>query len=94
MSTTPPIAMVEQPIATAGLRRGRGNRTTKIRGYRAGFWVYAGLAVVIISAVFPLLLVVPDRLGRRLDDQRPRHVVDPRRQLPRQRRSRSSTTRR
>jgi cellobiose transport system permease protein len=53
MSTTPPIAMVEQPVATAALRRGRGNRTTKIRGYRAGFWVYAGLAVVIISAVFP-----------------------------------------
>ncbi|WP_194397092.1 carbohydrate ABC transporter permease [Microbacterium atlanticum] len=55
MSTTPPIAMVEQPIATAGLGRGRNrsSRTTKIRGYRAGFWVYAGLGVVILSAVFP-----------------------------------------
>lgn len=55
MSTTPPIAMVEEPIATAGLGRGRGrdDRTTKIRGFRAGFWVYAGLAVVVLSAVFP-----------------------------------------
>ncbi|WP_194410182.1 carbohydrate ABC transporter permease [Microbacterium cremeum] len=55
MSTTPPIAMVEQPIATAGLGRGRGrgNKTTKIRGFRAGFWVYAGLGVVVLSAVFP-----------------------------------------
>lgn len=53
MSTTPPIAMVEQPIATAGLGGGRRFRTVKIRGYRAGFWTYAGLAVVIVSAVFP-----------------------------------------
>jgi cellobiose transport system permease protein len=45
--------MVEQPIATAGLRRGRGDRSVKIRGYRAGFWVYAGLALVLVSAVFP-----------------------------------------
>jgi cellobiose transport system permease protein len=53
MSTTPPLAMVEEPIATAGIGRGRANRTTKIRGFRAGFWVYAGLAVVVLSAVFP-----------------------------------------
>ena len=53
MSTTPPLAMVEEPIATAGLGRGRGNRTIRIRGFRAGFWVYAGLAVVVLSAVFP-----------------------------------------
>jgi cellobiose transport system permease protein len=53
MSTTPPIAMVEEPVATAGLGRGRRSTTTKIRGYRAGFWTYAGLAVVIISAIFP-----------------------------------------
>jgi len=44
---------VEQPVATAGLDRGRSSRTTKIRGYRAGFWVYAGLAVVVLAAVFP-----------------------------------------
>jgi cellobiose transport system permease protein len=54
MSTTPPIAMVEEPVATAGLGGGRHrNKTTKIRGFRAGFWVYAGLGVVVLSAVFP-----------------------------------------
>ncbi|KRB37081.1 carbohydrate ABC transporter permease [Microbacterium sp. Root180] len=54
MSTTPPIAMVEQTVATAGIAEGgRRNRTTKIRGYRAGFWVYVGLGVVLLSAVFP-----------------------------------------
>ncbi|NLP84975.1 carbohydrate ABC transporter permease [Microbacterium sp. CFH 90308] len=54
MSTTPPIAMVEEPVATAGLGGGRNrNKTTKIRGFRAGFWVYAGLGVVVLSAVFP-----------------------------------------
>ncbi len=55
MSTTPPIAMAEETVATAGIA-GNGRRsvkTTRIRGYRAGFWVYAGLAVVIIAAVFP-----------------------------------------
>ena len=29
-------------------------RTTRIRGNRAGFWVYAGLGVVLIASVFPL----------------------------------------
>ncbi|GAB2849232.1 carbohydrate ABC transporter permease [Microbacterium insulae] len=55
MSTTPPIAMVEEPVATAGVagRRGRRDRTTKIRGHRAGFWVYIGLGVVLLSAIFP-----------------------------------------
>lgn len=57
MSTTPPIAMVEQPITQSEISGGRGrrrsDRTTKIRGYRAGFWVYVGLGVVIVSAVFP-----------------------------------------
>ena len=56
MSTTPPIAMVEQTVATAGTPeedRNRRGRATRIRGYRAGFWVYAGLAVVLIAAVFP-----------------------------------------
>ena len=55
MSTTPPIAMVEAPIATAGLDDGgrRRSRPTRIRGFRPGFWVYASLAVVLIAAVFP-----------------------------------------
>jgi cellobiose transport system permease protein len=47
--STPPLAVVEENIPNA--RRSR--RTTKIRGVRAGFWVYAGLAVVALSAIFP-----------------------------------------
>jgi len=34
--------------------RTRGMRGTRIRGGRPGFWVYAGLAVVFVSAAFPL----------------------------------------
>lgn len=54
---TPPISTaaaaseserMPRPHAT----RGR-NRTTKIRGVRAGFWVYVGLGVVLIGALFP-----------------------------------------
>ena len=50
--TTPQLAIVEEGIPNASARR-RNQRTTKIRGVRAGFWVYAGLAVVAISAIFP-----------------------------------------
>jgi cellobiose transport system permease protein len=50
--TTPQFAIVEEGMPNAGARR-RNQRTTKIRGVRAGFWVYAGLAVVAISAIFP-----------------------------------------
>lgn len=51
ISTPPPLAIIEEGIPqTADRRR---NRTTKIRGHRAGFWVYAGLGVVLLSAVFP-----------------------------------------
>ncbi|WP_127818384.1 carbohydrate ABC transporter permease [Microbacterium sp. CPCC 204701] len=53
MSTTPPIAMAEQGIASPDEPGRRRDRTTKIRGYRAGFWVYAGLGVVVLAAVFP-----------------------------------------
>ncbi|WP_106815796.1 carbohydrate ABC transporter permease [Microbacterium timonense] len=49
--STPPLAVVEENIPNDANRRNR--RTTKIRGVRAGFWVYAGLAVVVISAIFP-----------------------------------------
>ncbi|GAA2980809.1 cellobiose transport system permease protein [Microbacterium terrae] len=52
MTAAPPLSLVEHE---APGRRGRHDRdrTTKIRGYRAGFWVYAGLGVVIVSAIFP-----------------------------------------
>jgi len=50
--STPPLAIVEEGIPNAGRRR-RGERTTKIRGVRAGTWVYIGLGVVIASAIFP-----------------------------------------
>jgi cellobiose transport system permease protein len=52
MTSTPPLAIVEQNIPNAA-RRSRGEKTTKIRGYRAGFWVYVGMGVVLLSAVFP-----------------------------------------
>ena len=51
MSTisTPPLAIVEENLP--GSRRSQ--RTVRIRGARPGFWVYAGLAAVAISAIFP-----------------------------------------
>jgi cellobiose transport system permease protein len=52
ISTPPPLATIEEGIPQEAARR-RNNRTTKIRGYRPGFWVYAGLGIVILSAVFP-----------------------------------------
>nr|BFF09493.1 carbohydrate ABC transporter permease [Microbacterium flavescens] len=52
ISTPPPLAIIEEGIPQDAARR-RNNRTTKIRGYRPGFWVYAGLGVVLLSAVFP-----------------------------------------
>lgn len=48
----PPLAIVEENIPNAARRR-RGERTTRIRGVRAGFWVYVGLGVVALSAIFP-----------------------------------------
>ena len=50
--TTPQLAIVEESIPNARQRR-RNMKTIRVRGVRAGFWVYAGLAVVTISAVFP-----------------------------------------
>lgn len=50
ISTPTPLAIVEESIPN-GSRDGR--RTTKIRGVRAGFWVYAGLGVVVVAALFP-----------------------------------------
>ena len=47
--STPPLAVVEENLPHA--RRSR--KTTKIRGVRAGFWVYVGLGVVVASAIFP-----------------------------------------
>jgi len=49
---TPPLATIEEGIPNAKDRR-RGERTTKIRGIRAGYWVYVGLGVVVVSAIFP-----------------------------------------
>ncbi|BDV29444.1 carbohydrate ABC transporter permease [Microbacterium terricola] len=53
LGTPTPLAIVEESIPNARQRR-RGARTTRIRGSRPGFWVYATLGVVFISAVFPL----------------------------------------
>ena len=51
--TTPPLAIVEENIPNAAKRR-RGERRRPIRGSRPGFWTYATLTVVFISAAFPL----------------------------------------
>ena len=53
MTTTPPLAVIEEGIPNANRRR-IGERTTKIRGARPGFWTYAILIVVFIGAAFPL----------------------------------------
>src|SRR5690606_14180863 len=53
MRTTPPLAVVESSLPNAGKRR-RGERATRIRGSRPGFWVYLTLVVVFVSAAFPL----------------------------------------
>jgi cellobiose transport system permease protein len=56
---TPPATFAEETALeqTPRQRGGRGdrarNRTTRIRGVRAGFWTYAGLGVVLASALFP-----------------------------------------
>ena len=50
--STPPLAIIEENLPNNGRRR-RGERTTRIRGTRPGFWVYLGLGVVIVAAIFP-----------------------------------------
>ncbi|MEV8267463.1 carbohydrate ABC transporter permease [Microbacterium sp. NPDC076911] len=53
MSTnTPPLAIMEESIPNDAMSP-RKNRARKIRGMRPGFWVYAGLGVVVVSAIFP-----------------------------------------
>ena len=49
---TPPLATMSEGIPNARARR-RQYRTKKIRGVRAGAWVYIGLAVVLVASLFP-----------------------------------------
>jgi len=49
---TPPLATISEGIPNARTRR-RAQRTTKIRGVRAGIWVYVGLGVVLVASAFP-----------------------------------------
>ncbi|MDE0545087.1 carbohydrate ABC transporter permease [Microbacterium sp. C7(2022)] len=51
-SVSPPLAIMEEGIPNDAEKK-RRNKTTKIRGVRAGFWVYMGLGVVVVSAIFP-----------------------------------------
>ncbi|MBD7958396.1 carbohydrate ABC transporter permease [Microbacterium sp. Sa4CUA7] len=53
IGTPPPLAIAESGIANARARR-RGAKAIRIRGTRPGFWAYATLGVVFLSAVFPL----------------------------------------
>lgn len=52
-ANTPPLAILEEGIPNAKRSR-RGGRAIRIKGSRPGFWVYAALIVVFISAAFPL----------------------------------------
>ncbi|GLJ61745.1 MULTISPECIES: carbohydrate ABC transporter permease [Microbacterium] len=45
MTATSALVLKEAP---------RRSRTVRIRGARPGFWVYAGLAVVLVASLFPL----------------------------------------
>ncbi|WP_400999995.1 carbohydrate ABC transporter permease [Agromyces sp. GXQ0307] len=45
------LSIVESSIPETPQRK--RNRTTRIKGRRAGFWVYAGLGVVFIGSLFP-----------------------------------------
>lgn len=53
IGTPAPLATVAEGIPTAREQR-RGARTRRIRGSRPGFWTYAILGAVFLSAVFPL----------------------------------------
>ncbi len=53
IGTTPPLAIIEEGIPSAKQRR-RGAKAIRIRGTRPGFWAYAILLVVFLSAIFPL----------------------------------------
>ncbi|WP_448808308.1 carbohydrate ABC transporter permease [Agromyces bauzanensis] len=51
-------ALDTRSVTTSGSAPGTAprttrTRTTRIRGVRAGFWVYAGLGVVLIASLFP-----------------------------------------
>mgnify|MGYP000315484972 CR=1 FL=1 len=45
------LSIVESSIPETPQRK--RNRTTRIKGRRAGFWVYAGLGVVFVGSLFP-----------------------------------------
>jgi cellobiose transport system permease protein len=56
---TPPATFAEEEALERMSRGGvarfipRGPRTTRIRGNRAGVWVYVGLVVVLVGSLFP-----------------------------------------
>lgn len=45
------LSIVESSIPETPQRK--RNRTTRIKGQRAGLWVYAGLTVVLVASLFP-----------------------------------------
>lgn len=54
IGVTPPLPVIEEDVEEATERRKLRRRRRGIRGYRPGFWVYAGLAAVVIASIFPL----------------------------------------
>ena len=54
IGVTPSLPIVEENNPNDAKRLKSLARSRKIRGHRPGFWVYAGLAVVVIASLFPL----------------------------------------
>jgi cellobiose transport system permease protein len=52
-SLNSPAALTITESSIPDTPRRRRNRTTRIKGRRAGFWVYAGLGVVLLASLFP-----------------------------------------
>jgi len=53
LGITPELAIVEENIPYDPKRRRNLAKVRRIRGYRPGFWVYAGLGVVLVASLFP-----------------------------------------
>lgn len=54
MTITPQKTVIEEATMTKAERKLNAQRTVHVRGSRPGFWVYAALAIVFVSAAFPL----------------------------------------
>ena len=90
--STPPLAIIEENVPNARAAPSQRAHDQDPRRPRRHLGLHRPRRRRRLGDL-PVLLVVPDRLGDASDDQRPEHVVAARRQLPRERPARSSTTR-